>query len=63
MKRTGIETTDENGRATCKHVADGEYTVRLLAQGYEPAAATVKLSGSDQELTVVLKPVQQQPDE
>ena len=50
--------TDDTGALTFKHVADGEYTVRVLAEGYEPGAADVRIAGSDEQVTVALKPLE-----
>ncbi len=48
--------TDDTGALTFQHVADGDYTVNVLADDYEPAAAKVHITGADKELIVTLKP-------
>ena len=56
IKQAEVKTTNENGRTTLDHVADGDYTVRVLADGYEPGAAPVRIAGADEQITVTLKP-------
>ncbi len=56
LKRTSVEPADADGRVTYDHVADGEYTVRVLAEGYEHGAAPVRVAGGDEAVTVILEP-------
>jgi protocatechuate 3,4-dioxygenase beta subunit len=63
IERRGVRITDRHGKVTHTHVADGKYTVRALAEGYEPAAANIEVNGRDQEATVVLKPAGAQHNE
>jgi hypothetical protein len=56
IKQAEVKTTDENGRAILDHVANGDYTVRVLADGYEPGAAPIRIAASDEQITVTLKP-------
>lgn len=51
-----VQNTDVDGRTALKHVADGDYAVRVLAPGYDPASVKVRIAGSDKELTVTLQP-------
>jgi protocatechuate 3,4-dioxygenase beta subunit len=48
--------TDETGCKRFAHVADGEYTIRVRCEGYEDAAVPVRIAGSDEEVTVTLRP-------
>lgn len=48
--------TDGDGSATLQHIPDGEYTVRVRREGYQDGAAKVRIAGSDENVTVTLKP-------
>ncbi len=52
------ETTDEKGRAILHHAADGDYTVRVFADGYAPATAPVRIAGADEQITITLTPTE-----
>jgi hypothetical protein len=56
IEQAGITISNAEGRAILPHVADGDYTVRVLAEGYQPAAAPVRIAGADQQITVTLTP-------
>ncbi len=50
--------TSETGAMNLRHVAEGEYTLRVNAEGYEPANVKIRIAGSDKKVTVTLKPAE-----
>jgi len=54
--------TDETGSKFFRHVADGDYTLRVRCEGYEDAAVPVRVAGGDEAITVTLKRANLEPD-
>ena len=51
-----LGATNERGSTTLRHVADGDYTVRVRCDGYEDASAKVRIAGRDEVVNITLKP-------